>query len=147
MRVAVVGLPGTGKTTLAAVLARELAAPTVTSITEVPGLLQTGTGFVLDGLPCSLAQLGQIEALGAGSPVLDRVIWLQAASDVRAKRIGLSHAENTDSTEEDDDRSVEVELAELGAHLHGRDILIPIFADGSPYKVMALAFEALDIRI
>lgn len=147
MRVAIIGLPGAGKTTLAAVLARELGAAVVGTAEELAELVSSTKPFVLDGFPHTVAELEQLQNLSPSDRPLDHVIWLVADDEARAHRIRRSVAISDDPAAEAVDTVDKEALAELGARLETDGLLIPINADGIEFKVMALAFEALAIRI
>ncbi|MGA0002696.1 MAG: adenylate kinase [Candidatus Nanopelagicales bacterium] len=184
MRLLIMGPPGAGKGTQAAMICEEFGIPHVStgdlfrlnlsqgtalgleakkymdageyvpdSVTN--GMVRerlkdsdTQVGFLLDGYPRTVAQVGELDGMLSSKP-LDRVIELTADTDVVVKRLLGRAIEQgrADDTEEVIRRRLEVyeeQTAPLTALYKSRGLLVQVDGLGSVEEVTARIFAALN---
>lgn len=86
MRIAIIGLPGVGKTTLAQAIGGLLGVDPVDDLSKLDDSAADDS-LILDGIPGSIAEWEQL-VTDLGSRRLDHVLLLSASLDLRVRRIG-----------------------------------------------------------
>ncbi|MGO4256948.1 hypothetical protein [Marmoricola sp. RAF53] len=100
MRIAVIGQPGSGATTLARVLAVRLGVRAIDEVDELRTHATPAENVVLDGIPGSLPDLKELED-GPYGVALDHVLHLHVGLDVRALRIARQVVAGSTGPEEE----------------------------------------------
>jgi adenylate kinase len=160
MRLLIMGPPGAGKGTQAAMICEEFGIPHVSTgdlfrlnLTQGTALGQEAkkymdAGFLLDGYPRTVAQVAELDGMLSSKP-LDRVIELTANTDVVVKRLLGRAIEQgrADDTEEVIRRRLEVyeeQTAPLTALYKSRGLLVQVDGLGSVEDVTARISAALN---
>jgi adenylate kinase family enzyme len=86
MRIAIIGLPGVGKTTLAQAIGGLLGVDPVDDLSKLDDSAADDS-LILDGIPGSIAEWEQL-VTDLGSRRLDHVLLLSTSLDLRVRRIG-----------------------------------------------------------
>lgn len=140
MRLAIIGEPGTGKSTLAPVLAFRLGVSPVDSLADALG--QTSGPLVLDGVPDTTEDL---ETLRAAGVTIDLALHLQADFAVRADRISRRVSVGVSASDERA-RLLGAPTAELVAdRLAGTVPVLRIDANRTRSEILAAALDALGL--
>lgn len=140
MRIAIIGEPGTGKSTLAPVLAFRLGETPVDSLADA---LEHPSGpLVLDGVPDTTEEL---ETLRAAGVTIDRVLHLQADFALRAGRISRRVSVGVSASDERA-RLLSAPAAELVADRWAGSVpVLGIDANRTRSEVLAAALDALGL--
>lgn len=147
MRIAIIGLPGSGKTTLCRVLSHVLRAPAVSAIVDTPALADRYDSLIFDGIPRSIAELRALEEITAPDLRPDHVVLLETSDEIRAERLARYRDGAPGVVLDEEGGGATTDLVTLVDHLRETRELITISAAGSPFKAMALIFEAIGVRI
>jgi len=86
MRIAIIGLPGVGKTTLAQAISGLLGVDPVDDLSQLDDGA-ADVSLILDGIPGSIEEWDQL-VTDLGSRPLDHVLLLSTSLDLRVRRIG-----------------------------------------------------------
>lgn len=116
MRIAIIGLPGVGKTTLAQAIGGLLGVDPVDDLSKLDDGAADAS-LILDGIPGSIAEWEQL-VTDLGSRRLDHVLLLSTSLDLRVRRIGRLVSAGADAALERDrllaGRQSEADLELLG---------------------------------
>ena len=142
IRVAVIGYPGAGRTTLANALAAVACVPPVRDLDDLWTALQAEESLVLDGHPRTLDELEQIEAKSGHGPGITHVLYLQADAEVRLGRIARAGI-SSDGPQ----RPHPVELKQVRTRLEKAGRLVVIDANRSRSEVLTDALRAVGLSV
>lgn len=144
MRVAIIGQPQSGATTLARVLAVRLGVRAIDSVDELAALPASTASFVLDGIPRTLADLKELDQAPCGGD-LDHVLYLLAAFDVRAVRRARAAFAGAIPEGHSTDSLVLPELTVVAERLECRVPVTRIEANGTRTEALTAALAALGL--
>lgn len=139
MRIAIIGDPGTGKSTLARVLAFRFGVSPVETLEEALGL--PSGPLVLDGVPGTAEDLDRLRDAGV---TVDRVLHLTADFAVRSDRVTRRVSVGISASDERA-RLLAAPSAELVADRYAGVPVFGINANRSRSDVLASAFDALGV--
>lgn len=144
MRIAIIGYPGAGKTTLASALAGVVGVRPTRSLDDLAGA-DRAAQLILDGLPETLEDLARIDELVPDG--LDQVLFLDTAAEVRLRRVSRMVVAGTDAATARARMLRPPALRAVRAVLEASGRLTTIDANGSRTEVMAGALEVLGIDV
>lgn len=142
MRIAIIGYPGAGKSTLANALAGVLKVRPTASFDE---LLEEDETLVLDGLPETPEDLTRLDKLAPHG--LDRALFLDASAEIRLRRVSRMVVAGIDAAAARERMLRPPALRAVRTALDSSGRLTTIDANRSRTDVMASALEALGIRV